>query len=51
MIFVNCMEKLSMNNLEMLQARMVGAMNAGVDGIMPSAGLIALWLWSVITSI
>ena len=40
MIFVNCMEKLSMNNpRETLQARMVGAMNAGVDGITLSAGL------------
>ena len=38
--FVNCMEKLSMNNpQETLQARMVGAMNAGVDGITLSAGL------------
>jgi nitronate monooxygenase len=40
MIFVNCMEKLTMNNpRETLQARMVGAMNAGVDGITLSAGL------------
>jgi len=40
MIFVNCMEKLSMNNpRDTLRARMVGAMNAGIDGITLSAGL------------
>ncbi len=40
MIFVNCMEKLSMNNpRETLRARLEGAMDGGIDGITLSAGL------------
>ena len=39
-IFVNCMEKLTMNNpLETLKARLESAMTAGIDGITLSAGL------------
>lgn len=39
-IFVNCMEKLAMNNpLETLKARLESAMTAGIDGITLSAGL------------
>jgi NAD(P)H-dependent flavin oxidoreductase YrpB (nitropropane dioxygenase family) len=40
LIFVNCMEKLTMNGpRETLQVRMASAMDAGVDGITLSAGL------------
>lgn len=40
LVFVNCMEKLTMNNpKETLRARMLGAMNGGIDGITLSAGL------------
>ncbi len=40
MIFVNCMEKLTMNApKETLRVRMSAAMNAGIDGITLSAGL------------
>jgi len=40
LIFVNCMEKLSMNNpRETLKVRLEAAMDAGVDGITLSAGL------------
>ena len=39
-IFVNCMEKLTMNNSrDTLQARLKAAMDAGIDGITMSAGL------------
>jgi NAD(P)H-dependent flavin oxidoreductase YrpB (nitropropane dioxygenase family) len=39
-VFVNCMEKLTMNNpLETLKARLESAMSAGIDGITLSAGL------------
>nr|VFK24829.1 MAG: nitronate monooxygenase [Candidatus Kentron sp. MB]VFK35252.1 MAG: nitronate monooxygenase [Candidatus Kentron sp. MB]VFK77202.1 MAG: nitronate monooxygenase [Candidatus Kentron sp. MB] len=39
-IFVNCMEKLNMNNpVETLKVRLESAMDAGVDGITLSAGL------------
>ena len=40
LIFVNCMEKLTMNSpRETLQVRMASALDAGVDGITLSAGL------------
>jgi nitronate monooxygenase len=40
LVFVNCMEKLSMNNpRETLQVRLRAAMDAGIDGITLSAGL------------
>ena len=40
LIFVNCMEKLTMNGpRETLQVRMMSAMDAGIDGITLSAGL------------
>jgi NAD(P)H-dependent flavin oxidoreductase YrpB (nitropropane dioxygenase family) len=40
LIFVNCMEKLTMNGpRETLQVRMASALDAGVDGITMSAGL------------
>jgi nitronate monooxygenase len=40
LIFVNCMEKLTMNApRETLQVRMASAMDAGIDGITLSAGL------------
>ncbi len=40
MIFVNCMEKLTMNSpRETLRVRLNGALDAGVDGITLSAGL------------
>ena len=40
MVFVNCMEKLSMNNpRETLKVRMEAALDAGADGITLSAGL------------
>lgn len=40
MIFINCMEKLTMNNpLETLKVRLESAMDAGIDGISLSAGL------------
>ena len=40
MIFVNCMEKLTMNApRETLQVRMASALDAGIDGITLSAGL------------
>jgi len=40
LIFVNCMEKLTMNGpRETLQVRMASAMDAGIDGITLSAGL------------
>lgn len=40
MIFVNCMEKLTMNGpRETLQVRMNSALDAGIDGITLSAGL------------
>lgn len=40
MIFINCMEKLTMNApKETLRTRMVGAMDAGIDGITLAAGL------------
>lgn len=39
-IFVNCMEKLNMNNpVETLKVRLESAMDAGIDGITLSAGL------------
>jgi len=39
-VYINIMEKLGMNNpKETLQARMIAAMDAGVDGITLSAGL------------
>ncbi len=39
-VFVNCMEKLSMNNpRETLKVRLEAAMDAGIDGITLSAGL------------
>jgi len=39
-IFINCMEKLLMNNpKETLQTRLISAMDAGIDGITLSAGL------------
>ncbi|MCK4951930.1 MAG: nitronate monooxygenase [Gammaproteobacteria bacterium] len=40
LIFINCMEKLTMNNpKETLQVRLKSAMDAGIDGITLSAGL------------
>ncbi|MCK5336036.1 MAG: nitronate monooxygenase [Gammaproteobacteria bacterium] len=40
MIFINCMEKLTMNNpLGTLEVRLKAAMDAGIDGISLSAGL------------
>ncbi|MCX9155414.1 nitronate monooxygenase [Niveibacterium sp. 24ML] len=40
MVFINCMEKLTMNApKETLRTRMVGAMDAGIDGITLAAGL------------
>ena len=40
LIFVNCMEKLTMNGpRETLQVRMTSALDAGIDGITLSAGL------------
>ncbi len=40
MVFVNCMEKLTMNApRETLQVRMASALDAGIDGITLSAGL------------
>ncbi|MDH5393576.1 MAG: nitronate monooxygenase [Gammaproteobacteria bacterium] len=40
MIFINCMEKLTMNNpLGTLKVRLRAAMDAGIDGISLSAGL------------
>ncbi|MDP3637481.1 MAG: nitronate monooxygenase [Azonexus sp.] len=40
LIFINCMEKLTMNApRETLQARMVAALDAGIDGITLAAGL------------
>ena len=40
LIFLNCMEKLLMNNpRETLRARLASAMDAGIDGITLSAGL------------
>lgn len=40
LIFVNCMEKLTMNSpRETLRVRLNGALNAGIDGITLSAGL------------
>ena len=39
-IFINCMEKLTMNDAQgTLRARLVGAMEGGIDGITLSAGL------------
>lgn len=39
-VFINCMEKLLMNNpVETLKARLEAAMDAGIDGITLSAGL------------
>lgn len=39
-IFINCMEKLTMNNpRETLRTRLIAAMDAGIDGITLSAGL------------
>ena len=39
-IFINCMEKLTMNSSrDTLQARLLAAMDAGIDGITLSAGL------------
>lgn len=39
-IFINCMEKLTMNSpMETLKARLLAAMDAGIDGITLSAGL------------
>ncbi|MBN2466864.1 MAG: nitronate monooxygenase [Deltaproteobacteria bacterium] len=39
-IFINCMEKLLMNNpLKTLQTRLLAAMDGGIDGITLSAGL------------
>ncbi len=40
MIFVNCMEKLTMNApRELLRVRLHGALSVGIDGITLSAGL------------
>lgn len=40
LIFINCMEKLTMNKpMETLKARLLAAMDAGIDGITLSAGL------------
>ncbi len=40
LVFVNCMEKLTMNNpKDTLQARLNSALDAGIDGITLSAGL------------
>ncbi|NTW81930.1 MAG: nitronate monooxygenase [Chlorobiaceae bacterium] len=40
MIFLNCMEKLTMNNsIETFQTRLNAAMDAGIDGITLAAGL------------
>lgn len=40
MVFVNCMEKLTMNApRETLQVRLNSALDAGIDGITLSAGL------------
>ena len=40
MVFVNCMEKLTMNSpRETLRVRLNGALDAGIDGITLSAGL------------
>ncbi|MGZ3180824.1 MAG: nitronate monooxygenase [Telluria sp.] len=40
LVFVNCMEKLTMNGpRETLQARLAAALDAGIDGITLSAGL------------
>ena len=40
MIFINCMEKLTMNSpMETLKVRLRAAMDAGIDGITLSAGL------------
>lgn len=40
MVFVNCMEKLTMNSpRETLRVRLCGALDAGIDGITLSAGL------------
>ncbi|TFW28043.1 nitronate monooxygenase [Massilia arenosa] len=40
LVFVNCMEKLTMNGpKETLQARLMAALDAGIDGITLSAGL------------
>lgn len=40
LIFINCMEKLTMNNPKAtLQTRLAAAMDAGIDGITLSAGL------------
>ncbi|PKO92877.1 MAG: nitronate monooxygenase [Betaproteobacteria bacterium HGW-Betaproteobacteria-10] len=40
LIFINCMEKLTMNApRETLQARMIAALDAGIDGITLAAGL------------
>jgi nitronate monooxygenase len=40
LVFVNCMEKLTMNSpRETLQVRMASALDAGIDGITLSAGL------------
>jgi NAD(P)H-dependent flavin oxidoreductase YrpB (nitropropane dioxygenase family) len=39
-IFINCMEKLTMNSpRDTLQTRLLAAMDAGIDGITLSAGL------------
>ncbi len=39
-VFINCMEKLTMNNpVQTLRTRLVAAMDAGIDGITLSAGL------------
>lgn len=39
-IYINCMEKLSMNNpVETLRVRLTAALDAGIDGITLSAGL------------
>jgi nitronate monooxygenase len=39
-IFLNCMEKLSMNNsIETLQTRLTASMDAGIDGLTLAAGL------------
>jgi nitronate monooxygenase len=40
MVFLNCMEKLTMNNpMGTLKTRLISAMDAGIDGITLSAGL------------
>lgn len=40
LVFINCMEKLTMNNpKETLRTRLAAAMDAGIDGITLSAGL------------